>query len=158
MDTSIQTLKLELIKRYDRPSFEYNEVMYLMDTGAHMPVWCSGEELFLLSFPKAEKTTAITHLSGFGSGQIDAVIYRIPEFALGDNKTGRYMIRNLFVAVADYDRIGFDFILSATMFAKADYTISNAEKTLVICYDKEVFEFTPIMAGDSIEKITVWAQ
>lgn len=45
MDTLNPTLEFDLIRRYDRPSFEYDNILFLLDSGANRPVWCSGEEL-----------------------------------------------------------------------------------------------------------------
>ena len=158
MDSLIQTLELQLIKRNDRPSFEYDGIVFLLDTGAHMPVWCGGVDFFLDTYPNAEKTEYISHLSGFGEGYTTAEVYKISEFVMrsGDAK---YKIRDLYVAVTDYVKIKFDFILSSTMFSKTDYMISNSENLLKIRFsDNRDLICTPIKEQKEVRKITVWTQ
>ena len=135
----------------------YKGATYLFDTGAHLPVWCSGAELFAKVFPEAQKTEQKTHLSGFGEGETEAGVFIIPTFTLQADETV-YRIKNLYVAVVDYDRIRFDFILSSTMFSKTDYTISNSKKSLKILFDREELYCTPIRKKSEVDKITVWSQ
>ena len=85
MDTLHQILELQLIKRYSRPVFEYNETLYMFDTGSDTPVWCSGEDLFADTFKDAQKTEYKAYLSGFGEGYTPASIYIIPEFRVCGN-------------------------------------------------------------------------
>ncbi len=157
MDSSIQILRLPLIKRNDRPSFEFNNTLFLMDTGANIPVWCSGKALFNATYPDAVKVDYTTRINGFGKGARLAQVYKIPEFVL-ENEGVTYKILDLYVAVLDYSKIGFDFILSSTMFSKSDYTVSNSEHFLIISFRKEEFRCTPLVLNNEVDKITIWTQ
>jgi len=151
-----QTLELGLIKRYDRPVFEYDETLYMFDSGSDTPVWCSGEDLFLSTFKNAYKTEYDAQLSGFGRGYTPASIYVIPQFILKDDNVA-FEIENLYVAVADYSGLNFDFILSNTMFSKTDNTIANSENLLRIqIFDDRPFICTPHILGKEVHKISVW--
>ncbi len=156
MDTLHQTLEFELIKRYDRPVFEYCETLYMFDTGSDTPVWCSGEDLFVSAFKDARKTEYTTQLSGFGNGYTPASIYIIPEFILKSNKES-FAISNLYVAVASYSGLNFDFILSNTMFSKTDNTIKNSRHLLQSeIGDDRPYICTPHIIAKEIKKISVW--
>ena len=157
MDSSIQTLRLPLIRRNDRPSFELNRVIFLFDTGAHIPVWCSGEEVFRKAYPDSTKTGYVSRLSGFGKGYTEAEVFVIPRFSL-ENSGVKYEIINLYVAVTDYDSIKFDFILSSTMFSKADYMIANSEGVIKIQFANSNYICTPMSNSKTLNKITVWIQ
>ena len=157
MDTFHQILELELIKRYDRPVFEYDEILYLYDTGSDTPVWCSGEEMFVNTFKNAKKTDYKVYISGFGEGYTTASAYVIPRFYL--KRAGiEYKIDNLYVAVTDYHSLNFDFILSNTMFAKTDNVIANSKNLLQVhIYGDRPYICTPFLVGDEMTKISVWA-
>lgn len=156
MDTLHQILELELIKRYDRPVFEYDEILYLFDTGSDTPVWCSGEEMFINTFKDAVKTDYEVYLSGFGEGVTPAKAYIVPKFVLKKDNVV-FEIDKLYVAVTDYHNLNFDFILSNTMFSKTDNMISNSNNTLQIhMYDDRPYICTPFMDGSEMKKISVW--
>lgn len=158
MDTSNPTLEFDLIRRYDRPSFEYSKTLFLMDSGANMPVWCSGEKLFLDTYPSAKKTDFSAHISGFGNGFTEADVYLIPEFTLGNVET-ILSIKNLHVAVTEKTNIGFDFLLSSTMFSKADsHYLNSAGKIIFELYAGDTFICTPISDSEVFKKIAVWIQ
>ena len=158
MGTLVQILELALIKRYDRPVFEYDEMLFMFDTGSDTPVWCSGEELFLTAFKDAKKTDREAHLSGFGNGYTPASVYIIPHFVL--KKDGaEFRIDNLYVAVADYSGLNFDFILSNTMFSKTDNMIANSSSKLQIqIFGDRPYVCTPLMSGNEVQKISVWTK
>ena len=158
MDTSHQILELELIRRYDRPHFEYEGILFLLDSGANMPVWCSGKELFIDTYPTAKETELTAHIKGFGEGCTEASVFNIPEFSLVNCNTS-FKINNLRIAVTDIDRIGCDFLMSNTMFKRVDYSVKTSTDTVVITlYNGNIFNCTPITEQDICKKITVWTQ
>ena len=158
MDTSIQILEFESSNLHDRPVFEYNEVLFLFDSGSNMPVWCKGEEFFADIYKNAKKTKHVAHLSGFGKGYTIASVYFVPEFVLIKDNV-RFSVINLYVAVTDFFSMEFDFILSNTVFAKADITIANRTNSLQFLFDADrTFYCTPIRLGTEVKKISVWAK
>ena len=87
-----------MIKRNDRPSFEYDGVVYLLDTGAQTPVWCSGKDLFMTAYPEAVKTDYVSHITGFGSGFSTAEVYKIPVFVIENenfSRNGKFLVNML---------------------------------------------------------------
>jgi hypothetical protein len=132
------------------------EITALFDTGASTPVWCMGVEKFKLAYPDAIKKEGICKITGFGQGEEIAYIYGIPVFELngGDN----YKIVNLQVAVCMHPQIGYDFIMSDTMFSKTDTLIKRrGNKELIIYYDKEEYNCLVKNIGDSFN-ITTYSQ
>lgn len=122
-----------------------------------MPVWCSGLDFFINTYPDAYKTEYIARLGGFGKGYTECDVYKIPKFVIKSDKA-QYVVNNLYVAVADYNKIKFDFIISSTMFSKTDYLISNSDNSLSIHFPVgREFMCTPIINQDCFDKITVWA-
>lgn len=95
----------------------------LVDTGARVPVWCSGEKELLSYYPSCQKQNAIFILSGFGKGYEIANVYTIPDFILSDGKS-KIVFKNLVVAVIDKD-FSIDLILSYTMFNKMNISIDT---------------------------------
>ena len=84
--------------------------------------------LFILKtcYPDAEKTNYRTTISGFGGVSYKKRdIWKIPEFVLEDqNGEGRYIIKNLLIAVVDDTQItSFNMILSALIFHGSSYHI-----------------------------------
>ena len=70
-------------------------------------------------FHNRKKTSLIAHISGFGQGTEDALVYTIPEFVLSDGKRS-FIIENLPVVILSKPQIGCDFIISETMVEKGD--------------------------------------
>lgn len=100
-----------------------NEIDCLIDTGARVPVWCSGEQLLKVYYPKCNKQDAIFILRGFGNGYEVANVYLIPEFILSDGKNSIHY-SNMLIAVTERD-YSFDFILSYNMFHKMNISIDT---------------------------------
>ena len=108
----------------------------MLDTGADMPVWCSGIE-YLQYLYDAKELTEMFLLGGFGEGFTEVNVYEIHDFKLGD-----VVFRNLQVAIDHKRRFAYDIILSNTMLSKMDYSIINRnvdESSLRIMYDNAVY-------------------
>ena len=136
----MQTLVLQLFNRKNRPSFRYEsnnvKVDALLDTGAETPVWCKGEKKLMLAYPEAVKQDWKSEIRGFGKEAEDGAVYVIPEFSLTDGKTS-YKITNLQIAVCDHPLIGYDFVMSDTMFPRRILlSIASAASTLKLFLKK----------------------
>ena len=144
MEQSELILSLELFNSKSRPSFSYYsngiEIITLFDTGASTPVWCMGEKKFLKAYPDAIKKDTTCKISGFGKTSEEGLIYTIPKFILSNNGI-EYCIIDLQIAVCRHPSIGFDFVLSDTMFSKADTLIYRREKKhLDIIFEKPEYQ------------------
>lgn len=95
----------------------------LIDTGARIPVWCSGEDELKAQFPQCVKMDAVFLLSGFGKEYEFATVYCIPNFILSDGKSKIYY-HNMVVAVVNRD-FSFDMILSYSIFNKMNVSINT---------------------------------
>lgn len=162
MASSMQTLVFPLINRYTRPFFTKRsgklDVKYMYDTGARIPVWCRNEQRLLLAFPSAEETKYTCKVSGFGKGQEDGKIYKIPSFELSDGKS-TLTIRDLYLAVIDKQNIGCDFLISETMFAKTDTHIFRlSKKVLELDFEDRDYFCTANRVGGMLVDISVWVQ
>ncbi len=82
-----------------------------------------------------------SEIRGFGKDAEEATVYAIPEFSLSDGKE-RYKIQNLLIAVCNHPLIGYDLILSDTMFSKADTYIHRiGNKFVEIVFEKEIIVY-----------------
>ena len=71
----------------------------------------------------------------------------------------KFSIKNLYVAVAEYMSMEFDFILSNTAFSKVDTMIANSINALRFSFSNDrPFYCTPLKAGTEVKKISVWAK
>ncbi|MBQ9438952.1 MAG: hypothetical protein IJU50_11560 [Lachnospiraceae bacterium] len=158
MECFMRTLALQLFNQKSRPSFQYTsndiKVMCLIDSGAETPVWCSGEELFLSAYPKAIKQNYDSEIRGFGKGADKGKVYVIPDFFIADGKE-TYRIKNLQVAVCYHPLIGYDFVMSDTMFAKTDTFIHRmGGKYIEFFYEKEIYHCAVKRAGNAFSIVT----
>lgn len=154
----MRTLVLQLFNRKNRPSFRYVSsnvtVDALIDTGAETPVWCKGEKKLLLAYPDAVKQNWKSEIRGFGKDAEEATVYAIPEFSLSDGKEC-YKIQNLLIAVCNHPLIGYDLILSDTMFSKADTYIHRiANKFVEIVFEKDIYQCASKRGNDSFSIVT----
>ena len=157
----MRTLVLRLFNIKNRPSFSYSvnglDVMALLDTGAETPVWCTGDKKFQIVYPKARKLEWQTEIHGFGGNLEKADVYVIPEFSLSDGNN-TYRINNLEVAVCNHHLIGYDFVMSDTMFYKADTNIHRIYDIYVeISYEKESYQCAVKRVGGTFS-IVAFAQ
>ncbi len=157
-----RTLEFPLINRYSRQFFDLtvNEinVRFLYDSGAKIPVWCSGTDKFLKSFPGAEKLDGGCQITGFGKGKESADAYSIPVFALDDGKK-KFEIEKLVVALLLKPFIGCDFIISETMFTKTDtFSYRREKRELHLICDDKVYHCSAIRRDQEIKDISVWTQ
>ena len=157
----MRTLVLQLFNRKNRPSFQYvsndTRIMALIDSGAETPVWCAGEEEFLAAYPDAVKQNWNSEIHGFGREPEEGLVYIIPEFVLSDQNT-EYRIRNLQLVVCDHPLIGYDFVMSDTMFSNADTFIHRVgSKYIEIFFEKDSYQCAVKKAGGTFS-IVVFSQ
>lgn len=100
-----------------------DDIDCLIDTGARVPVWCSGEHLLKTYYPMSIRQNAVFILRGFGKGYEISPVYLIPEFILSDGKQSIHY-RNMFIAITNRD-FTFDMILSYNMFNKMNISIDT---------------------------------
>lgn len=96
----------------------------MFDTGADIPVFCKGTDLFL-EFTKSMAGVSEfqkSSVGGFGKTAESTTLWNVREFKLSDKKEC-ITYRNLKIAVLEKPKIPCDLILSASMFMKMKYTI-----------------------------------
>lgn len=115
-----------------RPIIMHNGVQIMFDTGAAVPVWCTGLVKFNAVFPDAVRQRFKYLLSGFGRTEQELKdfllnpsenninnflmdVYQLPHFSLR-SRDGEIAWKNTQVAVTSKDGIGADLILPSTMF------------------------------------------
>ena len=163
MDRSEQALLLKLHNSRERPIFTHTvnneDITMLFDSGALAPVWCMGKNKLLRAYPEAVNKNEKCLISGFGKEAIEGEAYTLPLFQLTDQGVS-YKIKNLQVAVCKAPGIVCDFVLSDTMFSKADTMIRRRKgKALEILFDKEEYCCTPKYNNDRTKfSVAVWAQ
>ena len=164
MELQDQVLSFQLSNVLSRQIFRCTtngiSVLMMYDSGAQMPVWCSGDKLLLQAYPQSERTKYLCEISGFGKEAETCPVYLIPEFKLAIDDV-EYKIKNLMVAELEKPFIGCDFLLSETMFSKADtLTKRRGKRELQIIYDNSQRPFicTAKNLGKEVAGITIWGQ
>lgn len=116
---------------------KYNDSFECMlDSGASIPVWCSGVEHLKLTFPQAELCTSLKGLlSGFGKGFEIVDIYYIPSLVLSNGQHS-IVLNRTYLPVVNKDSFGANLILPSAIFKNANIIISQmqslSEKQLIL--------------------------
>lgn len=110
----------------------------MLDTGADIPVFCKGIELFeeWTRSMSGVETFKDSTIGGFGKGTEHTVLHTIPIFQLSD---GRNIItyNNMKIAVMLKPKIPCDLILSASLFMKMKYMIDCANNPHTMTIESE---------------------
>ncbi len=153
----MEKLKKKLSNKTDRPVFEISagnkkkRIRCLFDTGADIPVFTLGKEMLLLYFPNAVlQEQFYAEISGFGKGEEQASIYKIPNFRIESDSDKDYIeYYNFFVACIKKESIKYPLILSATMFKHMNYYVDNLKDG----YKELTIYHTRILYGTGINSI-----
>lgn len=158
-----QVLSFQLTNTLSRQVFRYDtgeeQIKVMYDSGAQIPVWCTGKDLLLDAFPTATETELSCEISGFGKENETGRVYEIPLFDLNDGET-HFRIEKLMVVELFKPFIGCDFLLSETMLSKTDTTTIRREKrSFNISYSDpgRAFVCTAKRDGKIIKGISVWS-
>ena len=157
-------LLFPLTNQQSRLLFEYdtgNAVITMMyDSGAQIPVWCTGEDVLSSAYPDAVRTDYYCLVSGFGKDAEKSPIFIIPRFQLSDS-IHSYTIRNLYIAALMKPSIGCDLLISETMLSKTDTTIiRRGERSLRIDFsdlDRD-YQCTALRREKDLRGIAVWTE
>ena len=163
MESQVQVLSFQLTNILSRQIFEYqigkNTVTMLYDSGAQIPVWCSGKRVFLKTFPDAKLLDLKCKVTGFGKEPEEGDVYEIPLFELSDD-TVSFQIKNLLVVELPKLYTGFNMIISETMLSKTDTTtIRRNGRILQISFDNlsRPFECTGKVFENTLKGLAVWS-
>ena len=102
----------ELDNSYDRPvtsiSNDNEKIEVLMDTGANVPVWVSGEDALKKAFKGVEELTNYEYwLSGFGNGIEIAKEFKIEEIVIkSDYSEDHIKFKNVILACCKKEHMG----------------------------------------------------
>lgn len=114
----------------------------MLDTGADIPVFCKGKDLFLELVKEIQGISEFKTLSIGGFGKMDetAMLWNMDSFVLSDKRSS-IGYRGMKIAVMDKPSIPCDMILSASMFMKMRYTIDclSGKHMLTIASDKNLY-------------------
>lgn len=146
----MERLKKKLSNKTDRPVFEIyakngtKKIRCLFDTGADIPVFTMGRKMLMLYFPDAVlQDNFYAEISGFGKGEEQALIYKIPNFTIQSDSDKDYIqYYNFYVACIEKESIKYPLILSATMFKHMNYYIDNlkdGDKELTIYHTRTLY-------------------
>jgi len=139
-------------------------ILCLMDTGADLPIWFSGEEALKEHFPDAKNAGKTTDIYGLGKGpNTGATVWVIPKFRLLDLNGYSITFRNLTVVLIPNKRYLFHMILPVTMFNHArfsfDYLSDPIKPILTINTNSNMFEVKECYNDDKLlSKIQVLTQ
>lgn len=114
----------------------------MLDTGADIPVFCKGTELFLELTKGMDGVSEFkcSLIGGFGKMDESAMLWNFDEFILSD-KNSAIAYKCMKVAVMNKPNIPCDIILSASMFMKMKYIIDCSQKkhTLSIIAGRDTY-------------------
>ena len=132
------SLRADMVKPVFNCSKSMNNGRFrcMLDSGASIPVWCSGKEYLEETFPKAESREKIKYiLGGFGSGFEIADVYYIPAMALS-NGVRSITFYKTYLPVVNKNRFGANLILPSSFFKNSNIIISQMqslpEKQLIL--------------------------
>lgn len=95
----------------------------MLDTGADIPVFCKGYDLFKAIFLSNDLDIVFykdSSISGFGLHKETTRLYNFSDFYLSDGSS-TICYKNMKIAITDKPNIPCDIILSASMFIKMRY-------------------------------------
>lgn len=132
-DESMNEIEFLLDEEYLKPVFMSLEnqtrkgFTCMLDSGASMPVWCSGATLLQRTFPEAmHETDMKSLLSGFGNGLEIADVYYIPKMELYDGSCS-IVFQKVYLPVVKRDNFGANLILPSSVFKNANILISQMQ-------------------------------
>lgn len=100
----------------------------MLDTGAGIPVWCTGVETLKETFSKAiAKPTLKSVLSGFGIGCEIGEVYYIPSIELSNGKDS-VIFKEVYLPVVNKGTFGADLILPSSILKNCNILLSQNEK------------------------------
>lgn len=104
-----------------------NEFICMLDSGAAIPVWCSGVPALLDTFPTAVlKPDLKSILSGFGTSFEVVDVYNVPKVELC-NGSHSIIFENFYLPVTDRKNFGADLIIPSFMFKNSNILLSQLE-------------------------------
>ena len=102
----------------------------MLDTGAAVPVWCSGVPQLLDAFPTAEyKGDLKSILSGFGNGFQVADVYYIPEIEFNNGEGDFVRFTDFYLPVLEKRTFGADLIFPSLMFENASILMTSVSES-----------------------------
>ena len=123
----------------------------LIDTGAGLPVWFSGEDYLRYRFQGVSKTEYLTILNGLGHKPLyDIPIWNIPDFTLTDDDGKQITFKGLKIAIYDTDRFSVDMIIPLTMLNRMDFSFEYTKNArygeFCLSIEKDIYYIEPIFA------------
>lgn len=114
----------------------------MLDTGADIPVFCKGTELFNEWVKDIDGVSAFqdSSIGGFGKNPENTILYHIPDFQFSDGKNG-ITYKNIKIAVLLKPSIPCDIILSASLFMKMKYTINCFKEQHCLIIESEKSDY-----------------
>ncbi len=114
----------------------------MLDTGADIPVFCKGTELFMTLVKQMEGISEFkkTFIGGFGKVSESTMLWNMDVFVLSD-RNSCIVYKGMKIAVLNKPSIPCDMILSASMLMRMKYTIdcSDRKHLLTIISNKDIY-------------------
>ena len=131
-------INLHSLKPIFRAKINNKVATCMLDTGADIPVFCKGLNLFNEWTKEMDDVEPFrkSSIGGFGKDKEDTILYNIPSFQFSDNKN-HITYNNVKIAVMSKSKIPCDLILSASLFMKMRYTIDCLGKSHFLTIEAE---------------------
>ena len=117
----------------------------MLDSGAGIPVWCTGTDTLMRTFPTAVlKLEFKGMLSGFGSIPLITDVFYIPTIEICNGKES-IIFKDFYLPVVNRGNFGTDLIIPSSMFKNSNILLSQLEslenqKKLFIQYQAEFYK------------------
>lgn len=123
---------------------EYAPIRALIDTGANLPMFSGTFEELQNIFPDAVLMNSTVLIGGINS-YAEYHLVNIPLFKVGNIKFKQFK-----AAVWNKTKYEYEFLLSATMFEKADLNIHFRDEELMIVTERDEFGTMLVDVGAEI--------
>lgn len=104
-----------------------NEFSCMLDSGAGIPVWCTGKNTLIDAFPTAVlKSDLKGLLGGFGYIPFITEVFYIPKISICNGKDS-ILFKDFYLPVIDKKSFGTDLIIPSSIFKNSNILISQFE-------------------------------
>lgn len=105
------------------------DLLCLLDTGAHIPIYCKGEQLFNIF---THDITGVSpyksiNIGGFGAKDEKALVYNFDSFSVGDGMSA-VDFKCCKVAVMEKSTVPCDLILPISLFIQSELILDYSKR------------------------------
>lgn len=147
-------------------SEEGMDITCLIDTGANVPIWFTGDRILKMCYPSAKPTDKLTIIKGLGQGPLlNVPIWKIPEFVMKDEYGNKIVFYDLLIPVIEAKKYAFDMLIPLTMLNRLKFSFDYKKAAnygyFTIEAEKDNYYIRPLYYPDNdkyLNRIQAFAQ